>query len=153
MKFILFLIIVFVLAITACEKQCIKASLRFSLIGFSDSEADTLILRRFNKNGSLFFLQDTFLFKQIQFTRSDDTLDMAGIPINSYLESNYKYEIVFPETGTLLTISDILEDKQTMTKGIFNCTKEACVNSIIGYTVNGQFSNSITDLDIIYLKK
>ena len=153
MKFILFLTLILVLSVSSCEKHCIKTKLRFGLVGFSDSEVDTIILRRFNKIGSSFFLRDTFLFKQIQFTRSNDTLDMAGIPIDSYLESNYKYEIIFPEPGTLLNISDILEDKQTMTKGIFNCTKEACVNSITGYTVNGQFSNSIIDLDLIYLKK
>ena len=153
MKFILFLTLILVLSVSSCEKHCIKTKLRFGLVGFSDSEADTIILRRFNKIGSSFFLRDTFLFKQLQFTRSNDTLDMAGIPIDSYLESNYKYEIAFPETGTLLTISDILEDKEKMTKGLFNCTKEACVNKINGYTVNGQFSSSIIGLDLIYLKK
>ena len=152
MKIILFLSIVLVLSITSCEKQCIKANLRFGLVGFSDSEADTIILRRYIKNNPS-NAQDTFLFKHIEFSRSNDTLDMDGIPLNSYLESNYNYEVFFPETGKVLTISDIQEDKETMTKGLFNCSKEACVNSITGYTVNGQFSNSIINQELIYLNK
>jgi len=152
MKFIIFLALILILSVTSCEKQCIKANLRFGLVGFSDSEADTIILRRFTKN-SPSNPQDTFFFKQIEFSRRSDTLDMMGIPIDSYLESNYNYELFFPEGGRLITISDILENKETMTKGLFNCTKEACINTITGYTVNGQFSNSIIDSELIYIKK
>ena len=152
MKFILFFTLLLVLSVTSCEKQCIKANLRFGLVGFSDTEADTIILRRFTKI-SPSNPQDTFLFKQIQFSRRNDTLDMTGIPIDSYLESNYNYEVFFPEAGKLFAISAIQEDKKTMTKGLFNCTKEACINKITGYTVNGQFNNSIINQDMIYLKK
>jgi hypothetical protein len=140
------------LSVTACEKQCINAKLRFGLIRFSDAEADTIILKRFTKNNPS-NPRDTFLFKNIEFIRSNDTLDMAGIPVDSYLESNYNYEIFFPGSGECITISDILENKETMTKGLFSCTKEACVNSIAGYTANGQFSNSIINFELIYLKK
>lgn len=149
MRFILYLAIIFVLSVSSCEKECIVARLHFGLVGFTDAEADTIILRRFTKND----LKDTFLFRQIEFTRSNDTLEMAGIPINSYLESNYNYEILFPESGKIFSITDIQEDQQTMTKGLFNCTKEACLNKITGYKVNGQFSTSIINFDLIYLKK
>jgi hypothetical protein len=152
MKFILFLTLILFLSVTSCEKQCINAILRFGLVGFSDTEADTIILRRFTKNSSS-NPPDTFLLKQIQFSRRNDTLDMTGIPIESQFESNYNYELFFPEAGKLFTISDIRENKETMTKGLFNCTKEACINTITGYTVNGQFSNSIIHSELIYLKK
>ena len=152
MKFILFLTLIIVLSITSCEKQCINANLRFGLVGFSDTEADTIILRRFTKNDPL-NPQDTFILTQILFYRQNDTLDIAGIPGEYYLESKYNYEIFLPAVGELFTVSDILENKETMTKGLFNCTKEACVNTITGYTVNGQFSNSILYQEFIYLKK
>jgi hypothetical protein len=152
MKFIIFFTLMLVLSVTSCESECAIANLRFSLVGFSDSEADTIILRRFLKNNSSTPM-DTFAFKQIMFNRNNDTLEMAGIPVDSYFESNYNYEIFFPEGGKLFTISDIVEDKKTRNKSLFSCTKEYCSNAITGYTVNGQFSNSIIGWDLIYLKK
>ena len=152
MKFILFLTIVFVLAITACEKQCIKANLRFGLVGFSDSEADTILIKRFAKN-DVTTARDSFLIENIGFQRNNDSLTMVSFPGEATLESDYNYEIFFPETGELITISNIQEDKETMTKGLFNCTKEACINSITSCSVNGQFTNSIVHPDLIYLKK
>jgi hypothetical protein len=64
MRLLLFLAVIFILCITACEQDCYPATLRFGLIGFSDDEADTLILRRLTKNGSSSQQLDTFLFKR-----------------------------------------------------------------------------------------
>lgn len=153
MKFILFLFIFFVLTVTSCEKQCIKALTAFSLIGFSDAEADTIILRKFSKEGSFSQPLDTVLLEHIIFHRSDDTLSIVASPGFVTLLSNYNYEIFFPESATTFSITDIIEDQKTMTKGLFNCTKEACINSITGCTVNGQFTNSVDNQNLIYLKK
>lgn len=153
MRFIIFLLILFALPVTSCEKQCIKAEIDFALIGFSDAEADTIVLRRFEKNGSFAQPKDTVLLDNIQFSRRNDSLQIAAIAGYHYLTSDYNYQLFFPGASTVLTITDILENKNTMTKGLFNCTKEACINQITGYTINGQFSNSVVNNNLIYLKK
>jgi hypothetical protein len=152
MKFILFLTLVFILSVTACEKECIVPELYFNLIGFSDTEADTIVLRRFEKNNSSTPI-DTFAFDQIGFNRSNDTLEIASIPGNFSLRPEYNYEIYFPEGGRLIRVTDITEEKRSSNKGLFNCNKEQCLNGITGYTVDGQFSNAIVGWQYIYLKK
>ncbi len=147
-----FFIIVFILFVTACEKQCVVPELYFSLIGFSDTEADTIILRRFEKNNSSTPI-DTFAFHQLVINRSNDTLEIASMPVNLSLRTEYNYEIYFPEGGRLITVTNIIEEKRSSNKGLFNCNKEQCLNGITGYTVDGQFSTAIVGWQFIYLKK
>lgn len=153
MKFILFLFIFFVLAVMSCEKQCIKAQTAFSLIGFSDAEADTIILRKFSKQGSFAQPLDTVLLEHIIFHRSHDTLNIVASSGFVTLFSDYNYEIFFPGSAKLLTVTDIIENENTMNRGLFSCKKDACSNTITGYTVNGQVSHAVSFGDLIYLKK
>ena len=152
MKFILFLLIFFVLAVTSCEKQCIKAQTAFSLIGFSDAEADTIILRKFSK-GSFSQPLDTVLLEHILFQRSHDTLNIVASPGFVTMFSDYNYEIFFPEPAKLLTITDIIENENTMNQDLFSCKKDACSNTITGYTVNGEVSDAVSFGYLIHLKK
>ena len=153
MRFILFLVIIFVLSVTSCEKPCTKAQPIFSLIGFTDTEADTIILRKFAKNGSFSTPLDTALL-DIRFNRSHDTLKAASFSGDAILFSDYNYQVFFPESSQLITITDIIENENTATEGLLSCTKkDACMNNISGYTINGQFKPMDNRFDLIYLKK
>lgn len=145
---------VFGLSVTSCEKPCTKSQTIFSLIGFADAEADTIILRRFTKGDSFSQPLDTVLLDNIQFDRSNDTLTIVAISGSASLLSDYNYQIFFPGAAKLLNVTDIIENENTATEGIFSCTKkDACMNTISGYTVNGQFNNTVESGYLIYLKK
>lgn len=153
MRLLLYLAIIFVLSVTSCEKPCTKAQAVFSLIGFTDSEADTIILRKFAKSSSFSIPLDTALL-DIRFNRSHDTLKAVSFTGDAILVSDYNYQVFFPESSQLITITDIIENENTATEGLLSCTKkDACMNNISGYTINGQFNPIDNKFDLIYLKK
>lgn len=143
------LLIVFTLLIASCDDYpCTKAELQFGLVGFSDTESDTIILRRFT-NGTSSTLKDTFLFANISFQRSLDTLKMVGFPGSALLQSDNNYEIFFPATAELISVTDIVEEQLYM-KPRGNVY---CINSIISYTLNGQITTNIVPFNITYFTK
>ena len=54
------------------------------------------------------------------------------------LKSKYDYEIFIPAVNKLVRITAITEPQQRMKKGLFNSTKEYCVNVIQSYQQDGQ---------------
>jgi hypothetical protein len=135
-------------SLLSCEVACSKAELQFGLIGFSDTESDTIILRRFTKNGGGSTLIDTFLLAGIRYRRNQDSLTMVAFPGNAVLTSNYDYDIFFPGPGKLIRITDMNEEQLYMKpRG-----KVGCVNRISSYKLNGQLINNIT-FNITYFTK
>jgi len=126
-------------ALFSCKDcPCIKAQLKFDLIGFSDSEADTIILRRFDLNGNFNLLKDSFLLHNNRYTRLNDTLKLVAYTGDALLESNYNYEIFFPATGSLYRIFEINEPISYQNcGGIFATDKVACENVITSCNLNG----------------
>jgi hypothetical protein len=149
-------IIFLILILASCgESPCIKTVLRYSLIGFSDAESDTIIIRRFTKNTSQ--LKDTFFFDEtnaIRFNRSNDTLTMTAYSSTALLESNYDYQLYFPQPNKLFNITDIFEEQLSEKKnGIFNTKKTICVNRINNCRLNGQLVNFSGWNELIYLRR
>jgi len=132
-------LIVLSVALHSCKEcPCIKAQLKFDLIGFSDSEADTIILRRFDLNGNFNLLKDSFLLHNNRYTRFNDTLKLVAYTGDALLESNYNYEIFFPATGNLYRIFEINEAIAYQNcGGIFATDKVVCGNEIKSCNVNG----------------
>ena len=54
------------------------------------------------------------------------------------LKSKYDYEIFIPAVNKLVRITAISEPQQRMKKGLFNTTKEYCVNAIQSFQQDGQ---------------
>jgi hypothetical protein len=139
-----------IVLIASCgEYACSKADLQFGLVGFSDPESDTIILRRFEKNGSSSVLKDTFLLTNIMFKRDLDTLKMVAFPGTALLQSDYNYEIFFPAATKLITITDIKEEQLYIKpRG-----KVGCVNRIISYTVDGRTTTNIVPYNVTYFTR
>lgn len=136
------------------DYPCSKASLNYRLIGFSDAETDTIILRRMQKKSMI--VKDSVVFDPsngISFARFADTLIMAAYPGNALLESNYDYQLFFPGAARTIHVTEITEKQSDgASAGPFNSKKEGCVNEISSCKVDGLpggffFSNGI------YLKK
>lgn len=136
------------------EYDCTRADIYFSLIGFSDAEARSVILRRFTKGTAQ--LKDTFYYRDpysLQFSRTNDTLNLASIPLSAILESDYDYQLLITQSNSLYTITEINEPKNSIRKSIFNNTKEGCINLVSSYKVNGVLITNDKYLANIYLKK
>jgi hypothetical protein len=143
------------LLLTGCkEYPCSKAELRFRLIGFTDSEADTIKLRRFAKNNPVPL--DSFVFNAnnpVRFNRFGDTLIPVAYSSDLLMQSNYDYQLYLPEATRVFGITDINEIQSSNHKSIFNPTKEGCVNQIMRLEVDGQPVNTIQFPSNVYLKK
>ena len=143
------LTILTVIAASCGHYECSKAEMRFGLVGFSDAESDTIILRRFEKNGGGFVLKDTFLLSNIWFQRNLDTLEMVGFPGSALLQSGYNYEIFFPAAPKLITVTDVKEE-QLYIKPRGNA---GCTNRIISYTLDGRTTNNIVPYNLTYFTR
>ncbi len=147
-KFLIFSIIPLMVIASACgDYPCSKAELQFGLIGFSDAASDTIIIRRFDKNGSR--LVDTFLIANIVFERNQDTLNMKIFPGTAILQNDYNYEIVLPGATALFKVTDIREEQRYIKpRG-----KVGCQNNITRITAEGRVTSDIVPFDIIYFTK
>lgn len=152
---ILFFCFCWLIVLTSCGKYpCTKASIGYSLIGFTDAESDALILRRFNKNSSVII--DSFSFDSnnpIRFSRQSDTLRMVAFTSDALLESAYDYQLYFPVANKTFTITEITEKESFIKKSLFNNTKEGCINPVTSYVINGQKISNPGPFASIYLSK
>lgn len=135
----------------ACTKtDCADAELHFGLVGFSDHEADSIILRRFTKNSGFTSLVDTARL-DIGFKRSNDTLGIASQLVNLQMTSGYDFEFYFPVAGRSYRITEINEEQSEQRKSIFNNTKELCINRVTSLKVNGNVLRP--DYNLFYLTR
>ena len=139
----------------ACgDYPCGKADLTYRLIGFSDAEADTIILRRLQKNSLV--VKDSFVFDPsngIGFVRFADTLIIESQPGTALMQSDHDYQLFFPGAARTIHITEITETQSYgKNSGPFSTRKDRCLNQISSCKVDGQpgqffFANGI------YLRK
>lgn len=148
-----FITILFVITIfpNCGTTPCGIATLDYGLIGFADQESQNIVLRKFEKNSNFTNKFDTIIL-QTQFTRSNDTLEIAINKSDELLLSQYDYEVYFPSASRVFRISNIVEEQSKIRHSIFNPTKEGCINKITQLTVNGEVSTTVR-FNRIYLTK
>lgn len=151
---ILIPVLIFILLASCGQHPCAKGDLRYRLIGFSDAEADTIVLRRLQKNTSS--VQDSFIFNEnnpIRFTRFTDTLIMTSYSSTALLQSDYDYQLYFPAAARVISITGIQEEQSYGTRsGLFGSTG-GCINIITGCIVDGVPVNAVVFPNTIYLRK
>jgi len=147
-----FTISFFVVSVLSCTCPCVRGELRFGLIGFADSEADTIILRRFEKNENFRNVRDTFFINDTRYSRSGDTLKLTAYSGNLILQVDYDYELFFPGSQALIRISNINEIQTEQSCGIFSMDKVACENEIRSCQINATSTNT-TWFNRIYIRK
>ena len=135
----LIFLFVFLLLFSSCKEcPCSKAELKFDLVGFSDTEADSIVIRQFDRNGNFNTKRDSFLIDHAGFIRFVDTLKMVAFPGNALLESRFDYEIFFPASNSLYRITEINEQMSTQRcGGLFGVEKVGCINPINSFKLNG----------------
>ena len=131
------------------EYPCGKAETVFGLVGFSDLESDSIIIRRFVKNSNFSSQLDTAILFPIRFRRVHDTLELVAFTGEAVLKSEYDYQLFFPRIPKLVSISK-LEEEQRYGKKSGN--KEYCMNRMISCQVNDQPRN-IIDFNPVYIPR
>jgi hypothetical protein len=138
----LFILSFFLLSLViACgDYPCAKASLNYRLIGFSDAEADTIVLRRLQKNSLV--VKDSLVFDPsngISFVRFADTLIPVAYPGNALMQSDHDYQFFFPGAARTIHVTEINEKiSYGKNPGPFNSKKDGCMNEITSCKVDGQ---------------
>ena len=151
---ILIPVVIFILLASCGQHPCAKGDLHYHLIGFSDAEADTIILRRFPKNSTI--LVDSFVFNEtnpIRFVRVSDTLVMPFYITTGLLQSDYDYQLYFPGAARVISITSIQEEQTYGTRSGFINTSAGCTNIIKGCTLDGILVNAVVFPNAIYLRK
>lgn len=121
--------------LSCTNTDCISDELRFSLIGFTDIEADSILVRKFIKGGNFNMPVDT-AYLDMGFQRSNDTLKVVNRVVNMQITTGFDYEMYFPTAMKTYRLTDIYEEKAEQKKSIFRNTKEQCINPILSLKVN-----------------
>jgi len=151
-RFVIGLVLISLLL--ACkEYPCAKAFLNFRLVGFSEAEADTIILKRFTKNQSAPL--DSFIFdvnNPVRFIKFGDTLYPNQYPPTLLMQSDLDYELVLPGATRFFRITEIREEQVYTKKDLFGSVSD-CVNQLTSLKVDGQPVTAIEFPNSVYLRK
>jgi hypothetical protein len=132
---------------------CGNASSFIGLINFTESESDTIIIRRFIKGADFTALQDSMVITQFNahLQRQHDTL-LILFPFdgNEIITSHYDFEIVLPGINRVYKLTDITEDIRYGSKA---GAKVYCINPITSYKLDGELIKVRPYYQPIYLMK
>jgi hypothetical protein len=152
---ILRIILFSLITVMSCDsKPCIQASLSLTFVDFSTAETDSIIIRTLNKGNSS--LVDTVLINGNELGNqiSTDSLQIFSPLPETTMRSDYNYEIVVPGAARSYSITDIVEDFENYKDKPLGCgTKDACVNRITSFKVNGTTVAGQSFDSMVYLTK
>ncbi len=138
-------------AFFSCTYPCAPSQgLSMELVGFTQQEADTIILKKYEKGKGFAAQIDSLLIDEntTHFTLSHDTLRVTSGIATMNLLSKYDYIIRIPSTNSVFYITEMNEPQQEGRKSRY---KVMCGNSIQSCKING----AATQIrhDYLYLKK
>ena len=140
--------------LSSCVKgHCGKATFTLGLIAFSNSESDTIILKRFIKSTNFSTEKDSIFIDTLntQFLKySDTTIVYYHSPEGLQLLSDeYDYEIYFPKLNNFYRLTDITYTYQYQPSG----EKISCYGKLDSYKIDGQLKNPSFNYDFILIHK
>ena len=146
-----FLFLAIVLFGCTKEYDCNDLPIQPVFIGFSQSDIDTFIVRKFKANDNYQNLIDTFMVKYGTYSlykiSNDTTTVFVGDASNDGkvgIKVGYDWQIFIPSKSKTVFISDIISEKRTgkYGHGIFSLDKVPdCVNRIFSAKIDNQIIN------------
>lgn len=149
MKHTIIISLLFVIA--SCNYPCAPSDgLQMELIGFTQLEADTILLKKFEKGSDFRRAVDSLMIDSnvTRFRLSNDTLRITSTISTTNLLSKYDYMVSIPSTNSLFYITEMKEPQQEGRKSKY---KIMCGNSIQSCKING--TETPIRFDLLYLKK
>lgn len=120
------------------------------LVGFTQQEADTIVLKKYEKGKGFAAQIDSLVIDEnvTHFSLSQDTLKITSTIGTTNLLSKYDYLIRIPSTNSVFYITEMNEPQQEGRKSRY---KVMCGNSIQSCKINGTATQ--IKHDYLYLKK
>ncbi|MBY0476071.1 MAG: hypothetical protein K2Q24_00350 [Chitinophagaceae bacterium] len=149
MKHTLFILLLFVLA--SCNYPCAPSDgLQMELVGFTQLEADTILLKKFEKGSDFTRAIDSLIIDSniTRYGLVNDTLKLEYSLGTTKLLSKYDYRISIPPTNSIYVITEINEPQK---EGRQSTRKIMCGNSIQSCKING--TETPLRFERLYLKK
>ena len=139
------------LIFVSCNYPCAPSDgLRMELTGFTQQEADTIILKKYEKGKGFATQIDSLVIdgNVTHFALSNDTLKITSTISTTNLLSKFDYQIRIPSINSVFTITEMDEPQQ---EGRKSTNKIMCMNSIQSCKINGVATQ--ISFDMLYLKK
>jgi hypothetical protein len=159
---ILYILITFIFIGCSKEYDCADSQILPAFIGFSLSDIDTFVLRRFKANDNYQNLIDTFIVKygySGQYERANDTTTVFVADGKNGIKADYDWEISIPAMNKTVFVSEIMSQNKTgkCGSGIFSMDKFGCncTNDLYSAKKDNQiisFSNSDTSRHYIFIR-
>lgn len=132
------LLISFLYMLNSCTTTpCFTGSFNFGLKGFTQAEADTILVRRFFRGSNFNNLTDSFLLTP-GYRVQQDTLEITSLSVpDSYMNAAYDYQLVFPGIPKTIRLTEIIEENREIKHSVFSNVKVGCENSITGMKADG----------------
>ena len=148
MKYISILLL---FAFFSCTYPCAPSDgLQIQLVGFTQQEADIIILKTYEKGKEFAAQIDSLVIDRnvTRYRQSNDTFIITASTSTARLLSKYDYLIRIPSTNSVFYITEMNEPQQEGRKSRY---KVMCGNSIQSCKING----AATPIrhDYLYLKK
>jgi hypothetical protein len=140
---------------SSCRKKepCIDGTPILNFVSFSDTQTESIILRKYSKGSDFNSLVDSTEWTKTNSTyeKSGDTLRILNLMGGDYaLDIDFDYEVYMPFANKLFKINNIVIEQSEMNAGLKYFDRNYCLNPIKSYTLNGQVIN--TAAYIFYLK-
>lgn len=137
--------------LSSCKTtDCFKGFFSFNLIGFSDAEADKIVVKRYPKGQGFQTARDSTILEK-SFTRSNDTLNMAN-STGMFFVADFDYELLLSQNAPVIRITDLIEEKKEIKHPFFSNVKVGCENPISVCKINGQ-PTSLVHFNNLYIRK
>lgn len=116
---------------------CASGSFHFGLIGFTQAEADSILVRRYFPGSNFANMADSFML-QPGLRAQQDTLEITSLTIPAnFLSAGYDYQLVFPAISKTIRLTGITEENREIKHSIFSNVKVGCENTITGMKADG----------------
>lgn len=137
------------LVTVSCKKyiDCGLGQLTLSFVSFSDSEIDTIIVKRFDKNNGFLNTLDSIVIDMNTSNHAnynDTVVINFSIRNDHNFSSKYDYIIYLPKIERTYKVNNIIEqyDKMRNSGGLFSFDKRYCVNNITTYSIDNVVKNT-----------
>lgn len=141
------LMVILILVLSACSREypCSIPTLTPQFIGFAVAELDTVIIKKYPKDGDRNTAIDSVVWvpgQNAQANVTNDSIVIYSTPINYFIQPDFDWQIVLPSVSQQYWIDQINYTPRTIScgYGIFSMDKFGCncVSPLVSARLNNQ---------------
>jgi hypothetical protein len=156
-------IILVIILLTSCTKEydCVDTQISPAFVGYSSSDIDTFVIRKFKISDNFQTLLDTSVITRSLSghyeTSNDTTIVSISISPNP-IKADFDWQLYIPAKNKTVLISNIVSEKRKGKRGfgIFSMDPGSdCINNIFSAKIDNQhinFRNAEVERPVIFIK-